>query len=468
LAKAQAQLMAGNNKKIIIIILLILTVGMGGFLFFRSPDESGAFYPEDATTQHTLAARTQSEVAQITLVRGEERLTFLPGMQVTDLFLWYIEGAADWVLEPLRVQELLFAAFNLSAMLLHEDTRDMDLAQFGFDAPAATFIIEYTTGETLALHLGDPTPDRRHFFLIVENNNAMFLVPYITGARMLMDTGEIISRFVPDMRAEDILKLRISQRGREPFYLNEALEIKSPAALYGLNVQAFYLNRFLLDNVNTAMQLNAVAELYANDLAQFGLDEPFLELYYLTPNQRIHMIFGDAFMLDIDGTSTPHIYAAFVGRPHVFIAPLSAVNYLTDINPMQFMMRFIAPIPLLEVSQITIRIHAEYDEFYILNVGYNDGADIVPSINNNYIAPADFRALYRMLVALSADAAITPIAPAATPEITINYYLLDGTQMTIEFFNYNYNFYSFSVNGEYKWAVTNRHALELLLAEIRE
>jgi hypothetical protein len=43
--------------------------------------------------------------------------------------------------------------------------------------------------------------------------------------------------------------------------------------------------------------------------------------------------------------------------------------------------------------------------------------------------------------------------------------MLDGTQTVIDFFPYDGNFFSFSLDGDYAWAVTNRRNVDMFFIE---
>ncbi|MCL2363804.1 MAG: DUF4340 domain-containing protein, partial [Defluviitaleaceae bacterium] len=463
-----------QTKKIAaLVVAMVLIAAMGLALFLRDTEEApDAPLPPDAPVIYSLIARTQAEITHIDIQHDDASFTLQRGAAFSDLFFWNLADEPDWQLDMLRVQEIIFAAFHLIAIdQIHADTSSINLAEFGLDPPRAVFTAHYESGATASIYLGNETPDQQHFFLMTEGDTAMYLVPHAVGMRMQMGIGDLLSRFIPPMQAEAgvITFFGITQRGREPLEMIATgnvfapLAYTSPVSVADHEVSAFYLDRFLFDDLNTSLRVGELVALAPDDLTPFGLHDPFIELLYETQHEHIHLLFGDTFTRQIDGVGVPHIYVMFADRPHVFTAETSAVNLITDLNAMQFMTRFIALVPIVDVERVTITHPAGAFDMEINNAP--DTNDITPTINGVAIPAPAFRVLYRMVIALAADASIDPRPATGTPEITITYHMLDGSQTVLDLFPFDANFHTFSLDGEEVWAVTNRRSTEQMLAE---
>ena len=163
-----------RGAKIALLLAAVIFLGAGYFFLLHNNEPEEDVPLVAPPVAYTLAARAQSDVARITVTRGGESRVFARGAAIADLFLWYVESEPDWVLDALRVQEFLFAAFHMTAAeKIHETTADMDLAEFGFNPPLATFTTQYTHGASATIHLGNLTPDHRHFFFMQDGDDAM-------------------------------------------------------------------------------------------------------------------------------------------------------------------------------------------------------------------------------------------------------------------------------------------------------
>ena len=466
--------MAKQTKKIAALVataLIVLSLAL--VMFLRDTDDAPDEPLPTPPTSYPLISRTQAEITRIDIHHEtQETFTLQRGVAFSDLFFWHIADEPDWFIDMLRVQEMIFVAFHLSAVeKIHDDTASINLAEFGLDPARTIFTAHYETGATASILLGDETPDRRHFFLMVEGDPAMYLVPHVVGARMQMDVGDLVSRFIFTTQAEFLSRFRVAQRGREPLEMAAmgdldafpTLQYVTPTVVAELEVSTFYLNRFLLDDLNNALRLGEVVAIAPDDLTPFGLHDPFIELFYSTLHERVHLLFGDAFMREVDGINVPYMYVMFADRPHVFVIDTTAVDLLTDLNAMQFMTRFIALVPIVDVERVTIMHPDGYFDIEINNIIETN--DIAPTINGVPIPAPAFRILYRMIIALAADASIESHPATGTPVVTIQYHMSDGTQTVLELFNYDANFYVFSLDGEDAWAVTNRRSVDQLLAE---
>jgi hypothetical protein len=137
------------------------------------------------------------------------------------------------------------------------------------------------------------------------------------------------------------------------------------------------------------------------------------------------------------------------------------VEHIMDINATQLITRFIALTPIVDVARVT----AGDWEFIINHDPAQNSSAIFPTINGTSVAETPFRVLYRMMIAIGADALLAPTPPPSVAEFSITYFMLDGTQINIDFFVYDENFFTFSLNGEDIWAVTNRRNIEMFFAE---
>jgi len=482
---------ARKTKRTLSLVVTVFIVAVMGIVYAWSGRRGETVNPEEtpppASEAITLFDRTQAEVTRIYVRHGdEEAKLFLPrGAAQGDSFEWYLADHPDWVLDDWGVQNLLRSAFVLTAQeRILEDTYGTDLAEFGFDPPQATLTAHDTDGYITSVYLGNETPDRQHFFAMVSGDPAMYLLSRFLAPRMLITLDDIICRAFPPLHADSLDYMRLAQRGRDAFEITrtddpEILEtipdrgfaplvVLQPAALAERTVDTFNLSRMVLEEFFAEFRLGSVAALMPDDLAPFGLDDPYIDFLVESADGLIHLRFGDIFVREADGVGVPHIYVMYNDRPHVFMAELVTVNPITDVNVMHFITRFIALINILDVERIGI-VHTQIPERnleMIINHDFSEGNnDIFPTVNGVEISAAPFRVLYRTLISIGADAPLDPQPPQGTPKFTVTFYLHDGTQTEIDFFDFDGNFYTFSVDGEYVWAVTNRRGVEAFFAE---
>ncbi|MCL2189012.1 MAG: DUF4340 domain-containing protein [Defluviitaleaceae bacterium] len=474
--------MSKQAKRVIsLMIVLVLAVGLAGAYFWsasREAEDMAEDTPFTPAELFTLADRCQSEIARVSVTHNGETRTFARAEAVMDRFNWYLTDYPDLQLDNLHVQDLLRPVFQMSTRdRAHENIAGLNLAEFGFNPPQVTITAYLENGGISAIHLGYETPDRRHYFVRVEDDPAMYLLPRHVAQRMFLTTEELLHRFIPPFNHETIHRLRITQRGRETLEIAKTdesamiealtelgvnpLAIVQPNAIAGREVDVFNLNMHVLEAFSAAFRLGDVVEMFPADLAPFGLDDPFLDFYFHAEEGVTHLLFGNRFTREAGGAQVPLIYVKVADRPHVFMAVFNPVENLMDINVTQLITRFIALTPILEVERVT----AGDFELVVNHDPAENSTAIFPTVNGVTVPEQPFRVLYRMLIALGADALIDPAPPTGMAEFSVIYHMLDGTQTTIDFFAYDDNFYTFSLNGEYVWAVTNRRGVEMFFNE---
>ena len=486
--------MSRNARQILSLLVAALVIGAMAAAYIWSTRRADMSDPEDAAhpngdaspTTYTLSDRAQTEVSRISVRHGDgvARL-FLPGEAVGDRFIWYMADHPEYILDNWSVQNLLRPAFTLTAHeRAHEDTHGMDLTEFGLDPPQAVFTAHYTNGGTASIYLGNETPDRQRFFVMVSGDPAMYLLPRFTVSWMLSEAEDLLCRAFPPLHTDSLTLFYLAQRGRDTLEITRTDDPEllatlpdmgfapavalQPPALAGRTADTFNLNRMVLEDFFAGFRLGDVADIAPDDLAPFGLDDPYIDFRFETDDGFVHLRFGDTLSREIDGQNVPHIYVMHNDRPHVFMAELSAVNPIIDLNVMHFITRFIALVNILDVERIGVT-HGTVPERnldMVINHDFSQGNnDIFPTINGVSVEAASFRTLYRLLISIGADSPLDPSPPQGTPAFTVTFYLLDGTQTKIDFYDFDGNFYTFSLDGDYVWAVTNRRGVEAFFAE---
>lgn len=456
-------------------IVVVLVVGLMGVYFWstqRAQEVDEILPSAEIPALFHLADRTQEEVSRIGITQKGITRIFTRGELALDNN-WYLADNPDLLLDTHRVQEVLRPVFNLTTPdRIVEHTEGLNLAEFGLYPPQLVVSVWLTNGNETAMYVGYETPDRQHFFMQISNDAAIYLIPRNTALRWQVPTEALLCRFVPPINPDALTVLRITQNEQtveaiRPYESQtQPLVMKFPVNIEGLEVDVFNLNHHVLEHFNAGFRLGDAVTIYPDDLSLYGLDDPSLTLFFEMAQGSViestHLLFGNLFSQEINGVMRPFIYVKFANRPHVFSAELAAVELLFNVNPMLWVNRFVAIFPILEVERIT------FNDWELIINHVPDSNAIFPTINGVIIPEQPFRVLYRLLIALRADSLITTTPPSPVNDAVwrIAYHFLDGTKTTIDLFAYDDNFFSFSVDGEYVWAVTNHRDVNIFLDEL--
>ncbi|MCL2188402.1 MAG: DUF4340 domain-containing protein [Defluviitaleaceae bacterium] len=468
-----------TKKQITICILAVIVFVLGGLLLWQSRREVPVLEPiaPSLPVLQALVNRPPEEISRVYITRGDIVVPFQQDEA------WYMMDYPGFLLDQMLVQEMVRPTFQLIAQTAHESTEGIELADFGLAPPLLSMTAYCALGERLTLHLGSVTPDGTLHFLMKEGHPAIYLIPARVAWHMQLTEGDLLCRQLPFLQSENITEFRIIQREREEIYFTRKSEedasphmqamgiiqmtVQEPAAMAGRTVESFQIRRGVMEAFSQSFVVLEAAAVNPTDLTPFGLHDPFMDFRFDSDEGGVHLLFGDAFMREINGTNVPYVFVKFNHRPHVFVAPFAPLLHISDLNAMQFISRFIVMVSILDVEYITIEHeNPDYNLHMVINHHpHEDNNAIFPTINGAEVAESDFRVIYRLLVSLGTDGHVDPFMAEGTPVFTITYHLLDGTKKRIEYFAFDTHFYAFSVDGDYVWAVTNHRNVQLFFDE---
>lgn len=461
-----------------LVITVVLVAGLAGFYFWFAGDEPEEIEPEErSATSVTLFDREESEVVEVVFIRGLERTYARPFTDRFGRLQWEYSGGEGFTLLPRHVHDKARPAWILTAMdTAHENAALLDVADFGLANPAIVAEAVFYDGTRNRLHLGSRTADLQFYFLMREGDSAIYLINAVLGERLLYTVGDMLDLALPAMVIDDAEYIRIAVRGAEPIVLGYAGEDFPPspfvdfledvggeqlimfAPLEGVPLSHSRFIERIFDPMSF-VRLRGLAEFMPEDLADFGLADPALEFVFRTPQQEIHLKFGDTFIRGDE----EYIYVMDASRPHVFFTNASDAAMVIETTPMQIAERSLALVSITDVERVTV-LGENGDEFFDLTMNHIPGTfEIEPTLNGTPIEPDDARQAFRMVIGLIAEADIESFAPPAAPELTITHHRTDGPNTELRLYNYNANFLAVSIDGGEAVFVTSRRAVERLV-----
>lgn len=467
------------TKRIIsMAVVVILIAAMAGVYFLRpSVDET------DASTEHTtnfLAEREESDVVSVRFITEDDDFIMLPH-DTGQGILWQYQPA-DFVLNPARARDKARPAWHLIAFeTAHENTQDVNIADFGFAPPQLTMEVTYTDGTGKNIYIGAQTADMRNHFARVSGSDAIYIIGNMAAQWAMADIGSLLERGLQPFNA-DAEYILIAQRDTPAIELamgsiddmEDALAALMPAAPFGELLRLVQPMDRAIDHTRLNMRvleplemfrLGDVVSLAPSDLTPYGLDIPSLEFAYQDMFGETHLLFGDTFMEDVNGTEVEFIYVKFADRPHVFRAEFWPVAGLFNLNIFSFIDRFIALPNILGVDRITIAA-TEASRNLDMVINHIGESDIAPTINGIPVAESDFRVAYRLLIALMMEGEIEPFTPQGTPDMTITYHRPEDPDIEIRLFAMGSHLYAVSLDGADAWFVTHGRDVDMFFSHV--
>jgi len=458
--------MKGIKQAVTLGLALAIVAAMVGLLLWqRNREEIPEELPEVPVQSVRLVNRSENELAKV-VFQNQDGTThvMLPFDDEEGQRQWAWDGV-DYQLTTTDTRNKIRGAFALfSNQVIHEDVHEVEglrLEDFGMSQLVVT--AHYDDGTTMNLYLGGPTSDFSAYFFMVEGNPGLFTISRLNAHRFLFALEDMLEISLPVFDAETIDYVLIAERGREVIEFSRQPHDHFEDMTWHVMGQPFPGREVFLMNFGyhiledfASFQFGDLVNLHPASLAPYGLDDPSLEFIYQAFHGETHLLFGDMFFKDIGGDEVAYIYVKFAERPHVFEARFEQVRFLTNVNVLRFIERFIALMDIQDVESLHVQTPDGDYEIIINHV--EDSTDIAPTVNGIEVTDRSFRVVYRQLIGLGIDGEIEPFIPSEPPEHIVTYSMLEDDDIVIRFYAYDDNFLAVSVNGEEIWFVTNRRS----------
>jgi hypothetical protein len=456
------------------IIILIMAV----VYFVQTKEVVQVEIAEEIPSRHVnLINREENEVVEISFYADGVRTFLTPQVDENGRRRWEYSAASGYALQAHLVREKARPAWIITAVdTAFETAEAVELSQFGLQPPALVVESVFSDGTRHELRLGSRTADLQYFFLMIDDDPAIYLITDVLGDRMRRGAAEMLDMSVPHMAAWDAEFVQIGVRGAAPIVIALRGEDFPPSPLEGLvdevggeqlimyePIPGMTLShsRFIEYVIHpmSQMRLREIADIHPRDLTPFGLHEPSLEFIFRAAQTEIHLQFGDTFLRD----EIEFIYVKFADRPHVFVAESSYALAVSAVNPLDIVDRFLALAPISDVERITVNAENSYE--IVMNHTF-ETFDIAPTLNGVSAQDTAVRQIFVDMLGLLADAEISPRAPLGTPQITITYHRIANPNTQLRFFDYNANFFAVSIDGGEMIFATSRRALNRLIENL--
>ena len=496
------------KQKITLAVILILTAGLawvylsgvGGNI--QIAESMGVGNAPNMATANSHASvmlidRRLEDLVRATFTSGEHSFTIEAedeGGHIT----WNYSANREIKLDQTNARTMMLDFVGLTATdtLLESVTNPDD---YGIGRLVVTGYFRDTGEKTISL--GMMTPDHSRFYAMIEGDPSLYLIDAQLASSLLWDISDLADRHIPFINTMQLTHIYVGQRDRVPLEFifdgtqsefEEAqgqfggtwLTMKSPFPGRSLNFANFQLRAlerfegFVPGKLVAILEQKEDAEFSegSENLALFGLDEPLLEFKMADgEGNSFHLILGDRYSED-------YIYMMHSGQNMVFLAEHRFIDGLLNLNPFNFIDRFVKLINIEEVERIVIRSQSRGNFDIAINhheIGSNEAngtvgtsadgfrqTQIAPTINNQEVPDQDFRGLYQALISLSYDQYIGLQEGLGQPDITIAYHLLDGSSEEIDVFAYDPNFYGIRLYPEPVQFVISRLALDMVFENL--
>ena len=314
-----------KTKQLLIFLAVLVIVGVGVALLLLLPQggqetASSSAAPASSTETISLISREQTELKSLVFTneRGTVELTAeITEPESTDApsaaaaaVTYTVKGMEGVTLLNSVVQSDAQYGYSLTA------TRDLgaqsDLAPYGLDYPAASYVATYTDGSSVTVSVGDAVPgNSSQYYVMRSGDDHVYLAgvsAVISVSRDDFLSSTILSLMVTDTTGAESLpsfdKIRISGRDHEQpiviFPQSEDIAAASPLKYYSYYMsepQEAGVTSKLADNYLTPLaNLSATGFAAVNptdeELQKYGMDQP-IELRFWIEGKKTTLLIGN-------------------------------------------------------------------------------------------------------------------------------------------------------------------------------
>ena len=360
----------------------------------------------------------------------------------------------------LMKQDLVSLMFN-ALISVHSDNKvgefsGSELENYGLSQPQAEVNYTLASEQTQTLYIGAVTPDDNYYYAKKSSDNAVYTVDKAAGDRIMQDITDMADLGIDILDTKGLAKLEVKQKNRDDLVVSFDMENKKAQdnldksglqtlvmhkPIENLLVYPYNLETGLLYNYDKFV-LNEMVELGDENFAKYGLDDPQMTILMADTENGVALSVGS---LDEEGKN---YYVSPNGQRAVYTMPKSALDPFFEYNIVDFIQKFIDlhfrdTVDSIDIRSVygnyTVKFKEEGNNKIIVENGVtkDQRKEYINDINADRDAFADY---YELLTGLTFDA-LDESTPSGEPQVIITYKLLDGSEDTTAYYNYDDTFY---------------------------
>lgn len=469
------------NKKIIYLVVAIVLLGVLSILYFYGANR----HKTVEITENEAAAEENSGIA-ITDIKNADEIEIKNSLSHYTVYTndeeYFVKGYEKNSFSQSNIKYLFSAFSNLRAVKSVEENA-ADMAKYGLETPLATAFVKGDS--SITVYIGEATPDGKYVYAGTDSDKNVYMITKSYGELLLRNMTDLIEQNVTAISAENVNYVDIVEKGKPEILItadenNEtlksyvsssglsALMMKSPvedAIVYPTNMQDT-----ILCDLST-MYINSVVELSPVDLSKYGLNDPIKTITIKdTGSKSLTIKIGNAYDKD-------SVYVMLDDKPEVYTITNSSLIAFNDINIMDFVQNFVSLYARSEVDSVIVRAENSEHKIEFKTEGDSkiavDEEGVKRDNRNSYIDGKlidkdTFGDFYEALVGIGFDSIDFNNTEniSGEPLVIIEFNLIDGSKNTVNYYNYNDNFYCIKNDGDLVVRLVNKQQISQLVKYI--
>lgn len=427
-----------------IILLVIVALLVGAYFLVRNmktEDET----PIETEKYERLTDLTSDAIESVTLINADGTFVIVKNGQD-----WMLSAPADLRYDPSVLSSIVINASTIVADKVVEENA-ADLSIYGLDKPAKA-IVKSTDGVETVIEVGDLTPTRGGNYVKLAGSNKVYVVSNFVGEKLTMGKNAIRKKLLFDFTSDKITAVAMSRKGESLF--SAVVEEDGASWTMGTPIKGSVNESAVYPMLDALASSNVVefVEDDPKDLSVYGLDKPTYEFVFTAEGREYKLLMGQ------EKVKGSEIYAMLEGSNEVFTIDMATYTFLD--KPLKEILKIFAYIVNIDqvkkidltmdgkTTSMDVNVYkdAEGKSDYDKDKFYFNGID---ATGKDEEGSQPFRKLYQAMVGIGLDEIDTEGKPEGPADIIIDYTLVDGSRMKVEFISKDENLYYVVRNGEY-------------------
>lgn len=434
------------KKKYISIIVLVVVLIILAIVFkiSKNTPSDDPVEIDSEQTVYTVTTTSQNDVKSIEL----KNIDGITDVYVLDNNTWKLENSNIKINGAI----LDFISDSLSNFT-STDVYEGNPSDFGITDTSPKVTVNLNDNSSYLFTVGNKTPDGKFYYIKAENtlNDGIYSVPTATGDIVMLSKSDLADKSIAQIDFETMNKIEVVQKDyqnlllevpKTPVDINKSaqgistLQMVSPYK--GFNVYSQNMVETILPTITT-LSFDTLVDDDCEDLAIYGLDDPFLTINITSNNGSIDLLIGDA----IDES----YYAINRGENIVFTITKENLAPFINIDVFKFIDRFIEVVAITDVDNIVISTN---DKSYTVEPNKINGIDVDEK---------GFSEFYTKLISIEIARALDEVFIPKDAHYTITFTLKDGKVFDSDFYLYDDNYYAYLNEESNQWFLVPRAQL---------
>ena len=456
--------MSKGRSLIALFVILALIAGVYAYMEIRGVGE-----PEPMADERVRILEIDvEEITKMSLRSEDETLTLTREGEV-----WAADYPYPVVLNIRNVEDIAYSFTGLSAEeVVHEAPEDLSL--FGLDNPSVEATVFLSDGREYTVYLGNRTPVGNMFYLMKEGDSRVFTVWGSHGNHFSYTLDDLRDTQLTQINPQEVNYFKLAREGERTIEIVKTEEAGEQQIQLGFarwhmiqpynEYASVHYERF--NTLLAALPQFEIAKFIDDspeDLAQYGLDTPAIELEVRDNQNTLHLLFGN----DLD---EEHVHFQISGKNTVYAMEKEVLASLIATTPFELIDRFAFIVMIDYVDEIAIETT---DAKHILTftrtveeAEKQDEEDEVITtfaLNGKEVGDQEFRDFYQVLIGLIVEAENKELIDQ-DPHVTTTFRFNkeDMPDVSIEYVPFNEDFFAVVRGGVAEFLVSRKQVYHMI------